>query len=152
MKMKSTHMLIALLLFLGVGAIFGGFILIISPSGRLFGMPLSLLHHSPFKDFMYPGIILFSIIGLVPIYTAYALVNKPENKVAQNLNCYRDMHLAWTFCIYISFALILWIQVEMTIIKVVHWSHTLYMILAIAILFTALLPGVRQSFRRSLKK
>jgi cytochrome bd-type quinol oxidase subunit 2 len=146
MKLKTTTMLIALLLFLGLGALFGGFVLIISPSGHLFGMPLTLLKNSPFVDFMYPGIILFSVLGMAPVYIAAALIKKRSNKIAERLNCYVDMYWAWTFCIYIAFALMLWIQTEMILLQAVHWSHTLYMVLAIAILFVALLPEVRRSF------
>ena len=37
------NILLILLAFLGVGALFGGGVLIVSPSGKLFGMPLSML-------------------------------------------------------------------------------------------------------------
>lgn len=66
--MKPTaarNILISLLLFLGVSAIGGGGALIISPSGKLLGgLPLSILAQSPFPDFLIPGIILFTILGL----------------------------------------------------------------------------------------
>ena len=53
MKSKATrNLLIALLAFLGLGAIGGGAVLIISPSGKLMGMPLSILNPSPFTDFL----------------------------------------------------------------------------------------------------
>lgn len=146
MKVKSTTILIALLVFLGLGALFGGFVLIVSPSGRWFGMPLSMLNHSPFADFMYPGIILFSVLGLAPIYTAWALIKKRSNKFAERMNCYPDMYWAWTFCIYIAIALIFWIQIEMIILGAIHWAHTFYMLLAVVILCVALLPSVRKTF------
>lgn len=56
--MKPTtvrNILISLLLFLGVSATGGGLLLIISPSGKLLGgLPLSILKHSPFSDFLIP--------------------------------------------------------------------------------------------------
>ena len=46
MKTKTArNILLFLLAVLGVGAIFGGGLLIISPSGKLFRMPLSMLAH-----------------------------------------------------------------------------------------------------------
>ena len=123
-------------------------VFIISPSGRLFGMPLSMLENSPFNDFLIPGIILFSVLGLAPIGLTIALIKKPEYKFAELFNVYTDMYWAWTYCIYIAFALIIWIQIEMTFLRAVHWSHTLYMFFAIAILFVTLLPQVRNQYKK----
>jgi len=74
------NVLIILLGFLGLGAIYGGGTLIISPSGELLGMPLSLLEHSPFNSFLVPGIILFSVLGIAPCLLIIALLKKPEKK------------------------------------------------------------------------
>jgi hypothetical protein len=72
MIMKPTtarNILISLLLFLGLSAMGGGSLLIISPSGKLLGgLPLSILEHSPFSDFLIPGIILFLILGLQAVW------------------------------------------------------------------------------------
>lgn len=79
-----------LLAFLGVTAIGGGGILIISPSGKLLGgLPLSILVKSPFKDFFYPGIILFLILGVLPCLVIYSLIQKPESKFAESLNFFQ---------------------------------------------------------------
>ena len=147
-KTKVTvNVLIFLLVVLGAGAVFGGAFLIISPSGEMFGMPLSMLKNSPFDNFLIPGIILFGILGLAPIGLAIALRKRPKNKLAGLLNFYTDMYWAWTYCIYIAFALIIWIQFEMIFLRAVHWLHTLYMFFAIIILFVALLPQVRSQYK-----
>ncbi len=57
------------------------------------------------------------------------------------------MYWGWTYSIYTAFALIIWIQSEMTFLRAVHWSHSLYMSLAIAIIFVALLPQVRNHYK-----
>lgn len=142
------NILLILLAILGLGAIFGGGVLIISPSGALFGMPLSMLKNSPFHNFLVPGIILFTVLGLIPSYLVFALIKKPENKLAERINFFHDMHWAWTFSIYVAFALIIWIQIEMVYLQAVHWSHTLYMFWAIAIIFIALLPPVRNEYKK----
>jgi len=72
------NVLLFLLAVLGIGAIFGGFVLMISPSGKLFGMPLSMLENSPFSNFLIPGIILFSVLGAYPIWIVWALIKRPE--------------------------------------------------------------------------
>jgi len=150
MKDKSArNVLIALLLFLGISATGGGFLLIISPSGKMLGgLPLSILEHSPFTDFLIPGIILFLILGVFPCVVSRALLKKPVNRFAESLNLFKDMHWSWSFTIYSAFALIVWIQVETIFIQGVGWLQTFYMLYAIPIIFVALLPQVRMYFKK----
>lgn len=150
--MKPTtarNILIALLLFLGVSAMGGGSFLIISPSGKLLGgLPLSILEHSPFSDFLIPGIILFLILGFFPCLISLALIKKPTNRFAEYFNFFKDMHWAWSFSIYLAFALIIWIQVETIFVQGVGWLQTFYMLYAIPIIFIALLPQVRAIYNK----
>ena len=149
MKIKTLQLVyFLLLLLLGASALFGGAVLIVSPSGKLFGMPLSMLLNTPFDNFLIPGIILFCIIGIVPVSLVFALNNRPSFKFVEFLNFYKDMYWAWSFSIYVSFALIIWIQIEMWFLQSVHWSHTLYVFWAIAILFLALMPAVRNTYKK----
>ncbi len=146
-KTSQTTLLI-LLAFLGLGALGGGGVFILSPSGALFGMPLSMLDKSPFTNFLIPGIILFIVLGLAPCGLVIALLRKPKSDMAERFNFYPDMHWAWTGSIYVAFALIIWIQVEMVFLQAVDWLHTVYMFLAVAILFVALLPTVRMRYKK----
>jgi hypothetical protein len=149
MKAKSSqNILIILLAFLGLSAIGGGGALIVSPSGKLLGgLPLSILEHSPFTDFIIPGIILFLFLGVTPSLLAYALLKKPTNKFAEYFNLFKDMHWAWTFSIYVAFALIIWIQVETIFVQSVGWLQTFYMLYTIPVILVALLPKVRAIYK-----
>lgn len=147
--MKIARNIFLLLLgFLGLGAIGGGGALIIAPGGELLEMPLAMLEKSPFHNFLIPGIILFSVLGLIPMMLIIALIKKPKSKLAEKINCFKDMHWAWTFSVYIGFILIIWIQIQIVFIQGVHWLHTFYIFLAIIIIFTALLPQVRTLYKR----
>lgn len=150
MKPKTArNILITLLLFLGIGALGGGLGLIISPSGKLMGgLPLSSLQNSPFTDFLIPGIILFPVLGISPCLISLALIRKPVNRVAEYFNFFKDMHWAWTFSIYVAFALIIWIQVETIFISGTSWLQTFYMLYAIPIIFVALLPQIRDIYKK----
>jgi len=150
MKTKTErNILIILLAFLGFSAIGGGGALIVSPSGKLMGgLPLSILEHSPFTNFFVPGIILFLVLGLTPILLVYALLKKPANKFAEYFNIFKDMYWAWSFSIYVAFALIIWIQVETIFVQGVGWLQTFYMLYAIPVIFVALLPQVRAIYKK----
>ncbi len=133
--------------FLALGAIGGGGVLIISPTGELIGMPISELENSPFNSFLIPGIILFSVLGLIPLLLIIALIKKPESRLAEQINIFKDMHWSWTFSIYIAFTLIGWIQIQMIFLQSVHWLHTFYMFYAITIIIIALLPQIRTLYK-----
>ena len=140
--------LLWLLGLLGLGALGGGGLLAVAPSGRLLGMPVSMLAGSPFADFLVPGIVLFTLLGVAPCLLVVALLKQPRSPLAERLNFCGDMHWAWTSSIYVAFALILWIQLEMVFLNAVSWLHTLYMVWALAILFMALLPSVRRFYKK----
>jgi len=146
--MKTRNLLIILMGFLGLGAIGGGGVLIVSPSGRLMDMPHSVIQYSPFVNFLIPGIILFTLLGLMPVMLMYALIKKPKWRVLEYFNFFNDMHWAWSYTVYTGFALIIWIQTEMICMKSVHWSQSLYMGIALLILYVSLLPQVRLIYKK----
>ena len=149
MKIYATrNTLLFLLAFLGIGAIGGGGALIVSPSGQLLRMPLSMLEKSPFSSFLVPGIILFLVFGIAPCILIFSLLRKTGNKFAERLNFFRDMHWSWSYSIYVGFSLIIWIQLQMVFLGGVHWLHTFYMFYAVAIIFVALLPQVRNLYKK----
>ncbi len=140
---------LSLLAFLWLSAIGGGGALIISPTGKLLGgLPLSILERSPFNDFLVPGIILFVVLGIIPSLLIFALLKKPTSVFAERFNFFKDMHWAWTFSIYVAFALIIWIQVETMYIQGVGWLQTFYILYAIPLILVALLPQVRNLYKK----
>ncbi|MCB0759680.1 MAG: hypothetical protein KDC01_14555 [Flavobacteriales bacterium] len=50
--------------FLAVSALICGALFLLAPDGRLIGMPLDVLRYGPFTDFFWPGMILFSMLGV----------------------------------------------------------------------------------------
>lgn len=140
---------LSLLAFLGLSAIGGGGALIISPSGELIGgLPLSILERSPFNDFLVPGIILFVVLGIIPGLLVVALLKKSRCVFAERFNFFKDMHWAWSFSIYVAFALIIWIQVETIFIQGVGWLQTFYMLYSIPLILVALLPPIRNLYKK----
>jgi len=144
----AFYSLIFLLGFLSIGAIFGGLAFMISPGGDLIKMPLSNLGSSPFKNFLIPGIILFSILGVFPAFMIYALIKKPSIKFFESLNLFKDMHWSWSFCVYVSFALAIWIQAEMVFLNSAHWLQSFYMVYSQVMILITILPGLRKDFKK----
>lgn len=53
-----------LLCFVGIGALFGGFLGMYDPYGKVFEMGTGVLKKGPFTTFFIPGLFLFVVIGL----------------------------------------------------------------------------------------
>jgi hypothetical protein len=54
----------AILLFVGIGALFGGIMALVDPSGTLYGAPTDMMKIGPFTNFLIPGLFLFFVLGL----------------------------------------------------------------------------------------
>jgi hypothetical protein len=108
---KGNRILFALHLFIGVGALFGGLVGMLSPDEPL-GIPNSLLDGSPFSNFFIPSLILFVVIGLGHIFSA----------ITARLHSRHQGYITSIF----SWALMIWIVVQCLIIKTVDFLHVLY--------------------------
>src|ERR1700726_2916116 len=67
---RLGRLAVVLEIFLGIGALFGGFQFILAPDGHLLGVPLSMLAGTPFHSFLVPGLLLFTFVGVAPIMAA----------------------------------------------------------------------------------
>jgi hypothetical protein len=65
-----ARLAVTLEILLGVGAFFGGGLLILAPDGHLLGVPLTMLAGTPFRSFLVPGTLLFTFVGVVPFVAA----------------------------------------------------------------------------------
>ncbi|MBE2219296.1 MAG: hypothetical protein IAE90_13880 [Ignavibacteria bacterium] len=70
---------LVLLLFNGIGAIYGGYLFISAPDGSLMQIPVTLLEHSPFTSFLIPGIILILFNGVFSLVTSICLILKTKS-------------------------------------------------------------------------
>jgi hypothetical protein len=87
---------------LSLGALGGGFVLILAPRGEIMPLPLSALAGSPFDTYLGPGLILFSVLGLGPLVAARA--------------AWRRHPFAPVAAFIVGMALLIWIAVEIAII------------------------------------
>ena len=102
--------------FIGIGAVPAGIVMIIDPSGSSLGMPVEMLINSPFSDFLIPGIFLLVINGIGSLLGGVAsfLRYRFAGEIAAGLGTF----------------LILWIVAQVWWMGV-HWLHILYIIFGI---------------------
>lgn len=142
----AGKLLIFMQVLLSLGALFGGLVLIIDPSGELIQMPITLLEHSPFSNFLIPGMILLVMLGILPLVVTYGLIRNQPRELANRLNLFPEKHWAWTYSLYIGFILIIWIAVEAYFIQHFAVIHLGYIILAVLIQAITLLPSVQRYY------
>ena len=148
-KPFALYILLLLLLALGAGGIYGGFLLTDDPSGRSLQMPISALQGSPFRDFLIPGIILLFFNGILPLVIAYGLIEQPAWKWPEMLNIYPNRHWAWTFSLYCGIILSIWIGVQMLLLGPPYSPLQAIFSLwgTVTVIFT-MWPGVMRYFER----
>lgn len=71
--MRLRKLNIALLAVTAINALFAGWLFMRDPSGHSIGMHPGLLAHSPFSSFFIPGLVLFSVNGLLAVFTCFML-------------------------------------------------------------------------------
>ena len=101
-KTFSIYLLIIFVLLEGISGLYGGIALIIDPSGGQIGLPSNWLEGSPFKNYLIPGIILLTVLGVFPLITTMGLINGTRKALISSR--------------LIGYALVIWIAVEILII------------------------------------
>ncbi len=68
-KPIGLYLLLFLLLFLAMGGIYGGMMLITDPSGEKIQFPPDVIERLPFPNYLIPGIILILGMSVLPLLT-----------------------------------------------------------------------------------
>ena len=142
----SVHVLVSLLLLLAINALYGGSSLILDPSGDRLGIPVGLLEGSPFPDYLLPGLILFWVLGILPLLVALALWLEPAWRAMGGLERLLREHWARSAAVVVGIALIVWIGVQMTVLR--FFLQPVLLGLGLAITAVGLLPSVRRHYAR----
>jgi hypothetical protein len=127
-----VYLLTGVLVFQGLSGLAGGFGLWSNPTGKELGIPLALLEGTPFSDYVVPGAILLTVLGVGPLVAAFA--------VAQRLEW------AWWSIMATGAGLVIWITVQISMIGYIGWTplQAFYGLLGVFILGLALHPTSRR--------
>jgi hypothetical protein len=141
----SFYILFSLLLFLGINATIGGGMLIVQPDGSLLGMQPNWLEHAPFNNYLLPGLTLFLINGIFPLFILIGLARKPSWKWAKALNIFPEMHWAWTYSLYAGVIVIIWIAFQM-IMTPYFWLQPVIIFVGLLIIICTMMPALIKFF------
>lgn len=113
---KVYKVLLCLHWFVGIGAMAGGSMAILNPYNPG-GMPIDSLNNSPFSNFLIPGIILFTVIGLGNIFSAISMI-------------FKSKYQGYISSIF-SWALVIWIIVQCIMLRLIVHLHIIFFIIGL---------------------
>ncbi len=142
------YLLIAVIIFLAISSLFGGISLIFNPSGTNLQLSTSYLESTIFNNYLFPGIILFFFLGILPAITAYGLIARKKLRAANKLNIYKKKHWAWTYSLYCGIILVLWIDIQVMMIGGGYILQSIYAILGVLIIIISLTPQVIKYYKK----
>ena len=116
-RLKIIYSLLFILhVFVGMGAVAGGAMAIINPEEPL-GMSSANLINSPFTNYLIPGMILFTVIGLGNLFSAYMF-------------CYKSKFQGYISGVF-SCGLMIWIIVQCIMLYAVGFLHIVFFIIGL---------------------
>ncbi len=124
MKKLLKPLLLTLLLANGVSAVYGGWQMIDRPDGTSLDLPLQYLRYTPFNDYLLPGILLLSMIGIYSI-ALFAMVIGGAAKYG------------WLLIIQ-GFVLSLWIIAQLIYNIPFSILHGLFLFISVIFIYTGM--------------
>lgn len=107
---RSARVLaIFLLLVNGTAALFGGWSLMIDPTGAELGLPVEWRSRLPFGDYFVPGMLLFVLNGVLSVTAAVATISQSRGHEK--------------FVITQGIVLTLWILIQVVIVDATKFLH-----------------------------
>jgi hypothetical protein len=111
---------LVLMSFTAVTAIVSGIALIFYPDGRIFQMSVNLLEHSPFDNFMIPGLVLCLIVGGSNLIGALSLAT--------------DRKWMGQATLLAGISICGWIVVQYILIRTFNWLQVFYFLSGVYLL------------------
>ena len=135
----STWGLIALLTTIGVGALISGAMMFLAPDGHLMQWSTTQLAGTPFSSYLIPGIVLFTFVGIFPLFTAYGLLKRPDWIWPNAINPSKNVHWVWTASWAAGVVMLVWIAVETLLLGLISFLQPAISVYGVTILALTLL-------------
>jgi len=81
----ESYILYFLHFLLSISALYGGGSLIIAPDGSILGLQEEWIAETPFRNFLFPGILLLLFMGILPGITLAGLLKNGRNRFFRRL-------------------------------------------------------------------
>jgi hypothetical protein len=147
----TLWILIFWLLFLALGGVYGGILMLLDPSGSFLQMT-EVLPLLPVPNYVLPGLFLLFIMGLLPLSLIYGLLALPNWSWLESLLPKIQHHWAWTGTVFLSVVLAIWLIFEGMLIGFKWVIQYVTAINGLLILSFVFLPSVERFYRNRIYK
>jgi len=137
--------LLFLLVFLGLGGLYGGIAMLIDPTGGLLQLT-EVLPLLPVSNFILPGLFLLVAMGLAPLFLIYALLARPCWAWAETISHWSGHHWAWTGTLALGITLVVWLAIQGLLIGFKWAIQYITAINGFLIIVFELTPGIRRFY------
>ncbi len=141
----EVYLLFFFILFISAGAIYGGGCMILAPNGSLLKMDETWLDMLPFQDFLIPGIILFTFLGIFPLLALTGLFVRKQIAVFNHINIFSNKCWGWTFSLYTGIISLFWIIFQQ-LLTAYFILQPIIALVGLLIVITSLLPRVQRYY------
>jgi hypothetical protein len=140
-------LLVLLLLFLALGGLYGGIAMLTDPTGRLLQMD-EILPLLPVPDYNLPGLFLFFVMGLGPLFLIYGLLARPSWAWAEALSRWSGYYWAWAGTLALGVLLAVWLVVQGLLIGFKWPIQYITAVNGLLIIVLAVAPSVRNLYAK----
>jgi len=137
--------LLLLLLFLGIGGLYGGVAMLVDPSGGLLRLS-EVLPLLPVTSFILPGLFLLIVMGLIPMLLIYGLLARPSWNWFTCLSDWSRHHWSWTGVVALCLVLAIWLTIQGFLIGFKWGIQYITAITGGLILLFAFIPNLRKYY------
>ncbi len=116
-------LLFLLICFTALSAVFSGLMMISNPDGKVFNLSITLLHGTPFKNFLIPGIFLSVLVGGSNLLAAFYNIQRHVNR--------------YNWAIAGGVILCGWIVAQIILLQIFHWLQFVYLGIGLLIILIA---------------
>jgi len=102
-------------IFIALGAVGGGLVLLLDPSGQGMGFSVELLSNSPFTNYLIPGLFLLAVNGIGNFFCGFLSIRKHQ-------------YAGYAGMLF-GAILMVWILVQVWVLGWVSWLQPLFLFL-----------------------
>lgn len=126
---------IILLLIIGIGALAAGYSFMVEPSGEGVGISTNYLRQTaPFKNYLIPGMVLFTVNGVLSILVAVLALKRTRHY---------SLLILIQGCIYVG-----WIAIQLTMVTTFHPLHAIVASIGIVLIAIGFLLAKDEGYKR----
>ena len=125
----------------------GGYLMLNDPYGSPMGMPVSVLQHTLFQNFIIPGIWLRIVWGAGSFVVLFGLWLHPQKPVVGVVTGWTHEHWAWTLSVLMGLGLLVWLVYQIFTLPAMAPIQYVLFVLAALLVTIPILPAMRAYYQ-----